>query len=70
MGALLPVCDWIELALEQIMASFIKVVERQLADFLPGGKYGQEVSQPGVEIALIRLSGLSKKKFRTSRSSG
>ena len=34
-----------KLALEQIMASFINVVERQLADFLPGGKYGQEVSQ-------------------------
>ena len=34
-----------KVALEEIMSYFIKVVERQLADFLPGGTYGQEVSQ-------------------------
>ena len=34
-----------KVASEQIMASFIKVVKRQLADFLPGGKSGQEVSE-------------------------
>jgi aubergine-like protein len=32
-------------ALEKIMAGFVEVTQRQLKDFLPGGDFGQEVSE-------------------------
>ena len=41
----IPRSDLTQRVLEEIMTGFIKVTEKQLGDFLPGGKFGDEPSE-------------------------